>query len=270
MLETTRCSTVLYLVLASSGWSLSAKSFTSEERERSYARYNVITVHRKHNRDAIGLAVKSLSSGRIIALPTDTVYGLAVDSTNPEAVERLYLALDKPYYDPVVMCVANVTNITHWGLTERISKSLLRQLGTLPVTVLVQRKRTLYEYMNPGIRDIGFRVFRKKHMFINQVLNRIKKPLVLTSARLQNRSNSIDIEEFKELWTKIDLIFDGGKLNRNNRIGSTIVDLSVFTRYILVRRGVSCSAVMSLCEQHHLSEVEGNVTAVYEAYAKEL
>lgn len=264
-----KCSAVLYLVLTFGTVLQSEKSFMSQERERTYNRYNVITINRKHNRDNIGLAVKSLLSGKTIALPTDTVYGVACDASNGEAVEMLYTLLDKPYYEPVPMCVLDVQNITYWSVSEILPKYILGQLVNIPVTVMLQRKKTLYEHINPGIRDIGIRVFKKK-MFISQVLKRLKRPMILTSARLQNRSNSIDIEEFKELWPKIDLVFDGGKLNRDNRIGSSVVDLSIMHRYIFVRRGVANVAVLNLCERYKLTEMEANLTAVQQAYALDI
>lgn len=260
---------VLYLVLTFSTVLMLQKTFTSEERERNYNRYNVFTLHRKRNRDAIGLAVKALSNGKIIAVPTDTVYGVSVDATNPEALEMLYTALEKPYYEPVVMCVAYVANVSYWGLTKRVNKGLLGQLFNLPVTVMLVRLSNVYEHINPGEKYLGFRV-AKKRTFLHQVINRLQKPLILVSARLQNRSNSIDIEEFKELWPKIELIFDGGKLNKNNRAGSTVVDLSIMLRYILVRRAVACSAVMSICEQYQLTEMEANLTSLHQGYARDI
>lgn len=269
VLTEVKCSAVLCLILTFGGVLQSEKSFMSQERERSYDRYNVIKIDRKRNRDNIGLAVKSLLSGRSIALPTDTVYGVACDASNGEAIELLYTLLGKPYYEPVPMCVSDTKNISHWCDTELVHPQLLGQLVNMHVTVILKRKGTLYRHLNPGIADIGIRVF-KKTMFITQVVNRLKRPLILTSARSRNSSNSIDIEEFKELWPKIDLIFDGGKLNRDNRVGSTVIDLTMNERYIFVRRGVSNTVVLNLCERYELLEMEANLTTVQKAYALDI
>lgn len=249
-MKVNRFRAILYAVLVSLAtlWN-SAESTTSEDSQKIY---RIVPFK---NRNAVELALKSLKSGKIIAVPTDTVYGFAVDALNPEALEDLYTLIKRPYWKPVVMCVDDVVNVTHYGAYMYLPPLLLEKVLPGPVTVLLTRQQTVPYWINPGIKEIGFRVF-KKRSFLRQIAHRMKGPLILSGATTWNRSHSIHIEEFKHLWTEIDIIFDGGKLDSKNRAGSTFMSLAMQRRYQFVRRGCCCPETKAIMmEQTFMDEL---------------
>lgn len=200
------------------------------------------------SRNVVELAVKSLKSGKIIAVPTDTVYGLAVDALNPEAQEDLYTITKRPPWNPVVMCVHNVINISYYAVDEILNKGLLNKLLPGPVTVLLTKRKTVPYWINPEHKELGFRVF-KKRSFLSQIAHRMKGPMILSSATTWNTSHSIHIEEFNHLWKEIDIIFDGGKLDNKKRAGSTVMSLGMMRRYMFIRRGCCCQEIIDIMMQ---------------------
>lgn len=220
---------------------------TSGEDSQRPDSYRIIPL-RRSTAEAVDLAVKSLRSGKIIAVPTDTVYGVAVDAANPEALEDLYALIRRPYWKPVVLCVRDRRNITQWGVDFYVQEPVISLLLPNRVTVLLRRTASVYHHVNPGIGEIGFRVFGDR-TFVTRVVRKLGRPIVLSSATVWNRSHALDIEDFRDLWPGIDLIFDGGRLDSRYRAGSTVLSLAVQKRYSFFRRGCCNSEVKAIMLQ---------------------
>jgi tRNA A37 threonylcarbamoyladenosine synthetase subunit TsaC/SUA5/YrdC len=89
--------------------------------------------------------------------------------------------------------------------------------------------------LNPGVTSVGIRI--PAHQFIRRLANFCREPLALTSANTSNKPSTVAIEEFKELWPKLDLIVDGGTIQNPSRLGSTVVDISQPKLFTIIRSG---------------------------------
>lgn len=217
--------------------------------------YNIIKLVGRDQRTAVKLAAEALAAGKVIAVPTDTIYGLAVDATNSDAISLLYKIKNRDVKKPLAVCVADVADVSCWGITENLPKGLLEQLIPGAVTVLLTRKACVNEDLNPGINEIGIRVpGGQKRTFIRQVAAELGKPLALTSANSSNEPSCLCVDEFKDLWSLVDIVFDSGRINSKSREGSTIVDLSKTGKYRIVRAGVVLPAVQKIMNQYGLIE----------------
>ncbi|XP_057322756.1 threonylcarbamoyl-AMP synthase [Microplitis mediator] len=189
---------------------------------------------------SLAVGIKLLKEKKVIAVPTDTIYGLAALAQDTECVEKLYEIKGRDKSKPFAIAVNSITDIKYWGEVEHIPANLLLALLPGQVTIVIKRKPTLNPKLNPGIDTIGVRVTDSK--FVRSLAKILNAPLALTSANRSNEKSSLTAEEFSELWPSIDGIFytipDKRKLDEKYRAGSTIVDLTVPNKYKIIRPGI--------------------------------
>lgn len=207
---------------------------------------------------SFSIAVELLTNEKIIAIPTDTVYGLATLAQNSNCIENLYRIKERDRNKPIAICVSSISDINKWAETDHLPRQLLGALLPGSVTVVLKRKPTLNPSLNPGKDTIGIRVLDSK--FIRSICKIIKQPLALTSANLSNKPSSLVTDEFRELWPNIDGIFYS-ILNRKHlddsfRAGSTVVDLTEPTKFSIIRKGVSFERVVKICYRHGITSTE--------------
>ncbi|DBA65768.1 TPA: hypothetical protein ACH3X2_002808 [Trebouxia sp. C0005] len=102
-------------------------------------------------------AVSALSEGRVIAVPTDTLYGLAADANSSTGIQRIYSVKHRQAYAPLAICIANVSDLHRYCHAEHLPEQLLQQLLPGPVTLILQRRQEapLCAELNPGLATIG-------------------------------------------------------------------------------------------------------------------
>ncbi|XP_022912612.2 threonylcarbamoyl-AMP synthase [Onthophagus taurus] len=188
--------------------------------------------------DAVQTAIEILKSGEVIALPTDTVYGLACCATNIEAVNKLYEIKARNENKPVAICVGRENDVKKWAEVSHLPNGLLKSLLPGPVTLVLNCARKLDKSLNFDGK-IGVRI--PDYDFIRNVCDGLNSPIALTSANFSGDPSSVRIEEFKGLWAKIGGIFDGGILGvgDSNRGASTVVDLSKVGYFKVMRNGIA-------------------------------
>ena len=169
-------------------------------------------------------AVQHLKSGGIIAIPTDTVYGLAADPFNADAVQRLYTIKGRPDGKPIPLVLSSVTDVHSisqnlpgffFHLTDRFWPGGL--------TIIVEAKHLL-PVLTAGGNTVGVRI--PDNPLLLQILRAFGGPAAITSANLSGKPPATSTEEIgEELTSRIDMIDDGGKTP--GPIPSTVYDLSV-------------------------------------------
>ncbi|KAH9300675.1 hypothetical protein KI387_012258, partial [Taxus chinensis] len=181
-------------------------------------------------------AVEALRDGKVIAVPTDTLYGLACDACSSGAVQSIYEIKGRSMTSPLAVCVSDVLDVERFAVTSHLPDGLLHSLLPGPVTLVLDRgKESLLEKsLNPGIDTIGIRI--PESDFIRMVARDFGSALALTSANQSGHSSSVCIEEFKQLWQECAYVFDGAQLPVG-RAGSTIVDLTRPNFYKILRPG---------------------------------
>uniref|UniRef100_A0A1B6DUS7 Threonylcarbamoyl-AMP synthase n=1 Tax=Clastoptera arizonana TaxID=38151 RepID=A0A1B6DUS7_9HEMI len=209
----------------------------------------------KNNDSSVELAVEILRRGGLISLPTDTVYGLAVDVMNSTAIDNIYNVKRRDLNKPLAICVNGVNDVSRWGDTDELPEDLLDQLLPGPVTLVLNRRETLNTDLNPGVRKIGIRVpGPNKSAFVRRVVATLGRPIALTSANPSHEPNCVTAQEFSELWPFLDVVFDGGLIGYGTRDGSTIVDLSAKGEYKIIRPGTGLETMRNLLSHFGLTE----------------
>ncbi|OAD52949.1 YrdC domain-containing protein, mitochondrial [Eufriesea mexicana] len=224
--------------------------------ENASEEIQVLSKHNKHwtckGKRSIAIAAKLLEQNEIIAIPTDTIYGLA-GTLSSTSIKKLYEIKQRDINKPLSISVNNVKNIKQWGIVDHLSDKMLTQILPGPYTIILKRTAALNPALNPNHDTIGIRV--PKYKFINCV-SKIVGPLVLSSANISNEKNCLYASEFKHLWPTLGGIFHDsdryGRSKNSFRKGSTIVDLSEPQCYKIIRHGIGKEYLISLLEQYHL------------------
>ncbi|KAI3461440.1 hypothetical protein Pfo_018103 [Paulownia fortunei] len=198
-------------------------------------------------------AIEAVRAGKVIAVPTDTLYGFACDACSMEAVHRIYEIKGRKYTSPLAISVADVHDIQRFATTDHLPHGLLDSLLPGPVTVVLRRGESsiLEKSLNPGLDSIGVRV--PDCNFIRAIARGSESALALTSANLSGQPSSVDVKDFENLWEHCAYIYNGGVLP-SGRAGSTVVDLIKLGQYKILRPGSAKEETIAILERYALVE----------------
>lgn len=172
-------------------------------------------------------AVTLLQNGEVIVFPSDTVYGLLCDASNPEAVKKLIAFKNRPVGKPISVFVKDLEMAHNYVEFSSSQRTMLTQMLPGPFTVVLPSKHILSSLLESEKGTLGIRI--PHFAFITQLVHAFGKPVTATSANQSGQSPFYQVEDLiKETsQKKIELIggiFDKGKLPYNKP--STVVDLS--------------------------------------------
>ncbi|XP_072934197.1 threonylcarbamoyl-AMP synthase [Epargyreus clarus] len=202
-------------------------------------------------------AAEFLTNGHVIAVPTDTIYGLACSANCPKAIKKLYSIKGRDSAKPVAICVTRISDVRKWGVSEHLSDDLLHSLLPGPVTVVLEKTKLLDNpFLNPSTTKIGIRI--PNHKFMNSVTEMFDMPVALTSANFSNEPSTLSIKEFEHLFYHLGAVFDGGILSQleQNRTGSTVIDLSNCGHYNIIRKGISYEQIIHILDSYGLAKLD--------------
>jgi L-threonylcarbamoyladenylate synthase len=172
--------------------------------------------------EAISEAARLILAGEPVAVPTETVYGLAADATNADAVARIYEAKGRPSFNPLIVHVPNFAAAERIGQFSDSARNLAEQHWPGPLTLVVPLRESagVATIVTAGLPTIGLRV--PAHRAMQALLRAVGRPVAAPSA---NASGSISPTRadhvLRSLGGRIPLIIDGGAAARG--IESTIV-----------------------------------------------
>ncbi|XP_076294089.1 threonyl-carbamoyl synthesis 1 [Lasioglossum baleicum] len=208
---------------------------------------------------SISIAAELLQQGKVVALATDTVYGVACSALQTDAIKRLYKIKGRDENKPLCITVSSIKYLKYWGVIDHLDPSLLSSLLPGPYTIVVKRQPDLNPDLNPGVDTVGIRVPHNK--FLNCV-SHIVGPLALTSANVSSEPSCLHPKEFKKLWPELDGIFYDihafSKASDHLRRGSTIVDLSVPKHYKIIRKGVATGVLLYHMKKYGFQNLDDN------------
>lgn len=196
------------------------------------------------NSAAVQLAADILRRGDLVALPTETVYGLGGDAENPAAVRSIFAAKGRPADHPVIVHLAEAEHIRQWA--KEISSAawkLAEAFWPGPLTMVLRRSPRASDLVTGGLDTVGLRV--PSHPVFQQVLRAFGGSIAAPSAnRFGHVSPTRAQHVLAELDGRVDLILDGGDAQVG--LESTIVDLSGDSPAILRPGGVTAEQIAAV------------------------
>ncbi|MBP6020362.1 MAG: threonylcarbamoyl-AMP synthase [Burkholderiaceae bacterium] len=179
-------------------------------------------------------AAQRLAAGKLVAFPTETVYGLGADATNPQAIARIYAAKGRPANHPVIVHVAPDANLDYWASSiPPQARALMQAFWPGPLTLILPRCEHIPDAVSGGLPSIGLRC--PSHPVAMQLLQEFARltphghggvaaPSANKFGHVSPTSSAHVRSEFSELSDDELMILDGGLSQVG--IESTIVDLS--------------------------------------------
>lgn len=173
---------------------------------------------------AVKRAADLLRASELVALPTETVYGLAVNAFDQQAVEKIFKAKGRPAHNPIIVHVASLEMaqrcVAGW---PELADKLAKAFWPGPLTLVLPRSTQIPNAVTAGGETVGVRW--PSHPFIQAVIRACDFPLAAPSANASNQLSPTNATHVKKsLGNKISLIIDGGQSQVG--IESTVVDLT--------------------------------------------
>ena len=183
---------------------------------------------------AVAAAARCLTEGGLVAFPTETVYGLGADATNPAAIARLYQAKGRPAFNPLIAHVGDFEAARQIARFDASATALARAFWPGPLTLVLPKSKdcTVADLATAGLETVAIRV--PAHPVAREILRAFGGPVVAPSANLSGHVSPTTAAHVQsDLAGRIDLIVDGGAVEVG--VESTIV--GCFDVPVLLRPG---------------------------------
>ncbi len=185
---------------------------------------------------ALDRAAGIIRDGGVVAFPTETVYGLGADATNPAAVARVFELKRRPSFDPLIVHVADLGSAWTYGdLARPHAAELIRRFWPGPLTLVVPRTERVPRIVTAGLDTVGLRM--PAHQTALALIRAAGCAIAAPSANLFGHVSPTTASHIAEQLPEVDLILDGGPC----RVGveSTIVALGGPLPLVLRPGGIS-------------------------------
>ena len=175
-----------------------------------------------YSQSDIEKAVSILREGGLVAIPTETVYGLAADATNEEAVSKIFKAKGRPAHNPLIIHVKNIKMAQKYVQWNEASEILTRKFWPGPLTIVLPSTKNSQVAKTACANLPSVAIRMPSHPVALEILRQFNRPVAAPSANLSGKISSTSIDHvLKNLNQKIDAIVDAG--NSTVGVESTIV-----------------------------------------------
>jgi L-threonylcarbamoyladenylate synthase len=192
----------------------------------------------------IDRAIEVIRNGGLVGFPTETVYGLAADSSNVNAVNKIFAVKGRPNNHPLIVHVGSIESARTWSSEWTVAAEMLGSTyWPGPLTVVVKRTLGVADVVTGGHSTVALRV--PGHVMALELLNRMNGGLAAPSA---NKFGKVSPTTAQHVWddlgSSVDYILDGGPCVVG--IESTIVDCSIPTPVVLRPGGISTEHIKTI------------------------
>ncbi len=182
-------------------------------------------------------AATIIRQGGLVAIPTETVYGLAANALDPQAVARIFAAKDRPFFDPLIVHVADTA---WWPRVVRefppLAARLAKRFWPGPLTLILPKSAAIPDLVTSGLPTVGIRL--PDHPLTRELIRLADVPVAAPSANPFGRLSPTTADHVRrQLGDRVDMVLDGGPC----RVGveSTILQIQDNQALLLRPGGVS-------------------------------
>ena len=177
-------------------------------------------------KDAVREATTMLRAGEIVAVPTETVYGLAADALNPAAVAKVFAAKERPSFDPLIVHIASRGDLKKVAIVpEEIAETVAQLTATFwpgPLTLILPKHPDIPDLVTSGLPTVAVR--QSAHPVFRAINKELDRPIAAPSANRFGRISPTSASAvMKELGGRIPLIIDAGACSEG--VESTIISI---------------------------------------------
>ncbi len=199
---------------------------------------------RKPEQSSIQAAAELLRAGELVVLPTETVYGLAGDAFNLQAVERIFETKGRPLSDPLIVHIADESELHNVAMhIPDITYRLARAFWPGPLTFVLPVADMVPRLVTAGLEKVAVRM--PNHAVARALIRAVGKPLAAPSAnRFKHISPTSAQHAFADLHGRVPMVLDSGPTSVG--VESTVLDLTSEEPRILRPGGISLEALQSV------------------------
>ncbi len=187
----------------------------------------IVQVTDDEMKQAVTEACALLRAGEIVALPTETVYGLAADAFNPEAVAKVFAAKERPSFDPLIVHIASRGDLKNVAIVpEEIAEAVAKLTAAFwpgPLTLILPKHPDVPDLVTSGLPTVAVR--QSAHPVFRAINKELGRPIAAPSANRFGRISPTSASAvMKELDGRIPLIVDAGACGEG--LESTIISIA--------------------------------------------
>ena len=191
-------------------------------------------------------AAELLLAGGLVAIPTETVYGLGALATDAEAAKKIYAAKGRPSDNPLIIHIAEPSDAERYAETNETYYRLAAAFMPGPLTVILKKKDTVPYDVTGGLDTVAVRC--PSHPVANAIIRECGVAIAAPSANLSGSPSPTTAEHvINDMQGRIDAIVDGGACEIG--LESTIVKLDASTATLLRPGAITCDALSCVCER---------------------
>lgn len=210
--------------------------------------------------EAIAASTEVLLRQRPVAIPTETVYGLAADATHPAAITSIYETKGRPRFNPLICHMADLAMAERYAVFDPISRKLAEAFWPGPLTLVLPLKENsgIHPLATAGLDTVGIRV---PVGFTAELIRSLGRPLAAPSANSSGRISPTTAQHVDaDLGQKIDVIIDGGPCPVG--VESTIVKVEDGEIRLLRPGGIEAKAIETLTGKRVLRPKAAGTAAI--------
>lgn len=183
----------------------------------------------------INKALEVLKSGGIILYPTDTVWGLGCDATNPEAVEKIFKLKNRDLSKSLAILLDTENKLQSYVKEVPDIAYDLIAYSEKPLTIIYSGAKNLAPNLINQDGSVGIRI--PKHDFCEQLIQRFRKPIVSTSANMSGESTPANFSKIsQQILNGVDYIVDLEQEKVKKKQASTVMKLDPDGKFVFIRK----------------------------------
>ncbi len=154
-------------------------------------------------------ALELLKSGEVIGLPTETVYGLAGDITQPAAVQKIFKVKNRPFFDPLIVHIAEINQVhsvvAEWPV---LAQKLAEKFWPGPLTLVLPKHKSVNSLITSGLDSVAVRM--PSHEMARELIRALGQPVAAPSANKFGQTSPSDAQHVVNEFDQQIFVLDGG------------------------------------------------------------
>ena len=179
---------------------------------------------KKYSGKVIQQAYEILSNGELLAIPSETVYGLGADATSDSAISKIYKLKKRPHINPLILHVSNIKMVEQFTETNPLFYLLSNYFWPGPLTMILNQKKNnnISELATSNLSSVAVRLPDNK--IFQNIIEKFNNPIAAPSANISgNISPTNPYHVYEDFGEEIKIIIDGGQSEKG--VESTVIDI---------------------------------------------
>lgn len=187
------------------------------------------------DREDVNKALETLKNGGLILYPTDTIWGIGCDATNPEAVDKIFALKGRDKSKSLIVLLHNDNQLA--GYVNDIPEVAyeLIEYTDKPLTIVYSKAKNLADNVLAEDGSVGIRIVQ--HPFCEQLLQRFRKPIISTSANISGDASPKSFDDITEqIRTGVDYVVEYGQQEKGDGKSSMVMKIDPSGKFEFLRK----------------------------------